>query len=132
MAELNGLRVLLIEDEWRIAAAIEDVLHDLGCEVVGTVEKAQESVARDRFDVALLDLNLHGEMAYSVADTLIAQGKALILLTAYETQLMPDRLRSYPQCQKPCPPNRMAELLSRVVRKSEAKQGSTGASSAKF
>ena len=48
MTDLNGLKVLLVEDEMLIAAEMEATLEDLGCEVVGPfarVGQAREALA---------------------------------------------------------------------------------------
>jgi CheY-like chemotaxis protein len=63
MGELASLRVLVVEDEGGIALLIEDMLEQLGCEVVGsiaTLDKALTFAATQSFDCALLDVNLAG------------------------------------------------------------------------
>ena len=55
MAELSGLRVLVVEDEALIAMALEDILLDLGCTVIGpasTVETALDLLLREQRPVA--------------------------------------------------------------------------------
>ena len=72
---LNGhpCRVLVVEDEALIAMLVEDMIHDSGGEMVGPAAKLSDAVdlARNaQADVALLDLNLGGALAYPVADVL--------------------------------------------------------------
>jgi len=63
---LSGrLRVLIVEDEALVADYIADVLEEAGHEVAGfaaTGEKALEALARDRVDLAILDIKLKGSM----------------------------------------------------------------------
>jgi two-component system, response regulator PdtaR len=63
---LNGrLRVLIVEDEALVADYIVDVLEEVGHQVAGfaaTGEKALEALARDRVDLAILDIKLKGAM----------------------------------------------------------------------
>jgi CheY-like chemotaxis protein len=59
------LRVLVVEDEALVADYIADVLEEAGHEVAGfaaTGEKALEALARDRVDLAILDIKLKGLM----------------------------------------------------------------------
>lgn len=41
--ELKGLRVLVVEDESMVSMLIEDMLHDLGCTVVGTFARFDDA-----------------------------------------------------------------------------------------
>jgi CheY-like chemotaxis protein len=63
---LQGLRLLVVEDEILVAMIIEEMCADLGCEVVAsaaTVAEAVECARRQEFDVALVDMNLGGARA---------------------------------------------------------------------
>ena len=60
---LQGLRVLVAEDEILVAMIIEEMCDQLGCNVVGpfaTVMEALEASRGGDFDVALVDMNLVG------------------------------------------------------------------------
>ena len=103
-SELSGRRVLVVEDESRIAMLIGDVLEDLGCEVVALasrVDEALEKVASLDFEVALLDVNLNGEPSYPVADELAARGMPFVLATGYGAARIPAQLKHAPVLQKP-------------------------------
>lgn len=72
-ADLAGLRVLVVEDEMLNAMLIEDLLLDLGCEVIGpaaTVAGGLELARRERPQAAVLDVNLGSERVYPLADVL--------------------------------------------------------------
>jgi CheY-like chemotaxis protein len=133
MADLDGLRVLVVEDE-AITAMFEAMfLEEAGCEVVGpigTIQEALAQVAEDHFDVALLDMNLHGQWSYPVIDALIAEQLPFVLVTAYEREHLLEPYRKCPCCSKPCPPDRLLDALSRVVAAQEPMPGSAGASGA--
>ena len=72
--DLKGRRVLLVEDEAMIAMLLEDMLGDLGCEVVGpayALATALELAAgAPAIDVAILDVNIGGRPVFEVADAL--------------------------------------------------------------
>lgn len=83
---LLGKRVLVVEDEMLVAMNIEDMLLELGAVVVGPamrIEAALRLARETEFDVAMLDVNLHGGRSYSVAELLRARGKPFIFATGY-------------------------------------------------
>jgi CheY-like chemotaxis protein len=102
---LSGRRILLVEDEMCVAMLLEDMLVDLGCEVVGVahrVAKALAMIAADRsFDMAVLDVNLAGEQSYPVADMLAAHGMPFVFSTGYSQQGISSRYDGVPIVQKP-------------------------------
>ena len=54
-------RILIVEDEPFIALTLEDMLDELGFELVGTVSQVTEALemaGREQVDCALLDVNL--------------------------------------------------------------------------
>ena len=85
--ELAGRRVLLVEDEAMIAMLLEDMLGDLGCEVLGpayAIGQALELAAEHaEIDVAILDVNLGGRPVFDVADLLRARQVPLVFSTGY-------------------------------------------------
>lgn len=69
--DLTGLRILVVEDEMLVAMLIEDMLADLGCEVVGplaNVQDASRAAGTEKLDAAILDLDLDGTPTFPVAD----------------------------------------------------------------
>jgi CheY-like chemotaxis protein len=85
--EFAGRRVLLVEDEAMIAMLLEDMLSDLGCQVIGpayAIEAALELAREhDRIDAAILDVNLAGQPVYDVADALRARNVPVVYSTGY-------------------------------------------------
>lgn len=83
---LSGKRVLVVEDEMLVAMNIEDALTDLGAIVVGPamrLDTALELAANADFDIAMLDVNIHGGRSYAVAELLKSHGKPFIFATGY-------------------------------------------------
>ena len=103
--KLHGLRILVAEDEALILLDIEDMLHDLGCEIVGpvaTVDAAMSAIRQSAMDGAILDVSLHGERITPAADALRARGIRFILCTGYGRN--PDdepAIRDAPRLAKP-------------------------------
>jgi CheY-like chemotaxis protein len=93
---LRGRCVLVVEDGWQLADALKLVLEKMGMVVAGPVSTAKEgeAVARERRpDIALVDVNLNGVMAYALMDRLHALGIRIIVITGYEE--LPPSVRRY-------------------------------------
>jgi len=62
---LESYNILIVEDEFLNAEFIEQVVEQLGHNVVGNVDNAQEAIAiakTQNIDLALMDINLEGEI----------------------------------------------------------------------
>jgi CheY-like chemotaxis protein len=97
-------RVLVVEDEWLVAMLLEDMLAELGHVVVGpvaTLDDALTAVQQDGFDLALLDMNLNGQSATSVADRLADRGIPFACTTGYGRTDLDERFRGRPILHKP-------------------------------
>ena len=113
--ELGGRRVLVVEDESRIAMLIRDTLEDMGCEVVATAARFDDAFQKATslpFDVALLDVNLNGETSYPIAQALAERGRAFVFATGYGLSNVPESLHNAPVLQKPF----MRRDLERALR----------------
>jgi DNA-binding response OmpR family regulator len=87
LAALRGLCVLVVEDGWQVADALQLLLETMGMVVAGPVATAREAqhVASERCpDVAIVDVNLSGEMAYGLMDWLDDRGTPIIVISGYE------------------------------------------------
>lgn len=87
MLDLDGARVLLLEDEFLIALDAEQILQELGAEQVetaSTLSEAEEHARGGHFDIALLDVNINGEMSFDLAESLRARGVPVVFATGYE------------------------------------------------
>ena len=99
-----GLRVLVIEDESMVAMLLEDTLAEIGCEVIGIASRFDDAVAKAKslaFDIAILDVNLNGRKAFSIADLLAERGVAFVVATGYSVISLPASLQRAPVLQKP-------------------------------
>ena len=83
---IESFRILLIEDEVVIAMTAEDMLEEIGCEVVAQAanfDDAMQCALAGDFDLALVDINLNGVMSLPVAKVLREAGKPFIFTTGY-------------------------------------------------
>jgi CheY-like chemotaxis protein len=86
MNALAGKRVLVVEDEFLVAAMIEDALAEVDAVVVGpaaTLGEGLRLVERETLDLAILDVNLNGERSDAIADALAAQNIPFVRATGY-------------------------------------------------
>lgn len=85
MSVLEGRRVLLVEDESMVAMLAEDMLLDLGCDVVVAMrlDQALAQVEAGDFDLAVLDVNLGSTPSYPVADALFERCVPFLFATGY-------------------------------------------------
>ena len=106
---LAGRRVLVVEDEALIAMNLQEMLDELGCVVVAAtrVEEALAAVQDGGIDAVLLDVNLHGQPSFPVADALAARAVPFVFATGYGVHALREDLRDRPVLPKPF---RMGEL----------------------
>jgi CheY-like chemotaxis protein len=101
---LSGLRVLVVEDSWHVATAIESLLRSFGAEVAGPVAStadAERLLAEQLPDVAIVDINLRGgELAYDLIDKLNDLAVRVIVVSGYSA-LGCTRTKSLPCCRSP-------------------------------
>jgi DNA-binding NarL/FixJ family response regulator len=113
---VDGLRVLVVEDEALIAMELEDRLAAMGCVVVGpaaNVARALALLASERPDLALLDVNLGRERSTPVAEALRAAGVPFLLATGYDdAQLTEAAFRDAPRLGKPVDGRKLALAIA--------------------
>ncbi len=102
---LRDRRILVIEDEYLIAMGLQEALENAGSVVVGpvpSIDKAIQTIdAEPHIDAAVLDVNLGGALAYSVADKLIARKIPFVFTSGYEDNVLRNRYAHVKTCPKP-------------------------------
>jgi CheY-like chemotaxis protein len=118
---LQGLRVLIVEDEALVAMLVEDYLVELGCVVAGSarrVSRALESLENSQVDAAILDLNVNGEDITPVIETLDARGTPFIFASGYEEKNLDQRWGARRVLQKPFNSQELGQALHSLVSES--------------
>lgn len=116
--ELAGKRVLVVEDEMLVAMLVEDMLADAGCVVVGPFARlsaALEAARVEAVDVALLDVDVAGEMVFPVAHALEERGIPFLFVTGYGQAVLPPDRPHWTACTKPFQPEHLTERLAQVM-----------------
>jgi DNA-binding response OmpR family regulator len=116
-SDLSGRRVLIVEDRYLIATEVADAVEDLGGEVLGpvsSVRAAAELLRKQPPDLALLDVNLDGEMVFPLAENLERVSTPIIFLTGYNAETLPAPWRDTPRLVKPVDPAALRHMLLHV------------------
>lgn len=85
---MKSAKVMIVEDEALVAMMVEDMLQDLGCEVIASFGAVADALAwlgcgHPPPDGAVLDVNIGGEMVFPVAEELRERGVPFVFATGY-------------------------------------------------
>jgi CheY-like chemotaxis protein len=115
-SSLQGLRILVVEDNFLVAEVIRDMLAASGCVIVGPVARLDEGVrlaGLEALDGAVLDVNLNGERCYPIARALRDRGVPYLFLTGYDddSAMAPQELKPARHLSKPVLEAHLVEAL---------------------
>lgn len=101
VSALRGLQVLVVEDEFYIAAALQSYLEDAGAKIhtVATVAEANAFLDAASVSGAVLDIRLSRDVVYRLADRLVANDVVVVFFSA-DFFTMPSRFARFPQISK--------------------------------
>jgi len=97
-------KVLIIEDNYVVAAHLAAALEDDGFKVVGPVRTAASAICRideEALDGALLDVRLREGNAVDVASALRAHRVPFVIVSGYSRDMLPTELKDAPYVGKP-------------------------------
>lgn len=113
-----GLRILVVEDEFLVALALQDMLTDFGCTVVGphsTIEEASAAAETEPLDGALLDIDIRGQPIDPVVERLTRRGIPLVLCSGHAERPGEDgpgaRHAGLPRIVKPYGPEAVRQAM---------------------
>ncbi len=116
---LRNRRILVVEDEFIIAADLQHRLERVGAVVIGpacSVERALALIASEPdLDAAVLDMNLGGKMAYPVADALADRRLPFVFTSGYGEAMLRERHPNAVNCDKPYEFRALAIALEGVM-----------------
>jgi DNA-binding response OmpR family regulator len=101
---LEGLCVLVVEDDYFIAVEMCSALRAAGAEVIGPardMETGLAAVRDEQVDCAVLDINLRGRLAFQLATELRARKVPTIFATGYDSTMIPPELADVTRFEKP-------------------------------
>ena len=115
---LQGRRVLIVEDEPLVGQLLQEMVEEDGATVVMLAQTVAEAVAAARScvaDVAILDINLRGEMSYPAAAELTRRGVPVLFVTGYAREGIPADLAKTPVLPKPYTSEQIVTSVTRLL-----------------
>lgn len=82
----ESLRFMIVDDEAIIALNLECMLEDLGhtvIETVSQVDRGMEVARTSDIDMAILDINVRGELSFPIAEILRSRSVPFIFSSGY-------------------------------------------------
>ena len=106
--------ILLAEDEMLLAMMLEDRLNASGYRVIkaARLAKCLELAESASIDLAILDINLAGEVSFPVALVLRRRGIPFVFSSGYDDQDLPEAWRNEKVLQKPYDTRQLAAALT--------------------
>ena len=116
----KGARVSVVEDGWQVADSLILLLEQMGMIAVGpaaTSEDARRLATQCPLELAIVDVNLKGEMAYELINWLHDRGTPVIVISGYHD--LPAQLKRYSAIlYKPFTPDALLTTVRRAMGRS--------------
>ncbi|WP_315924901.1 response regulator [Mesorhizobium sp. SP-1A] len=121
---LEGVRIVVLEDEYLIAMDVEQLCRDNGAEDVTIVQNLSEIEADSlgkHFDAAIVDMMLNGESTLEFSRRLLALGMPFVIASGYlTTEEIGALLPGVGFVEKPYAGNDLVEALAQALRRGSA------------
>ncbi|WP_291711032.1 response regulator [Bradyrhizobium sp.] len=117
--------ILIVEDEALIRMMLVEMVEDLGHKVVGEagrIDEAQSLAETLEYDLAILDIHLHGANAEPVAQVVRSRGRLLFFLSGYGSNGIPIGFDGTPTLDKPCTPGNLKRMIDAVLSNERPEQ----------
>lgn len=113
----DGTRLLLVEDDRMLGVIVEELLEMRNYRVSRcvTVGAALAAIEYELPDLAVLDINVRGEVVFPVADMLAEAGVPFVFVTAAHADTLPAQHGSRPLIRKPFQLDELAAQLQALV-----------------
>jgi DNA-binding response OmpR family regulator len=114
---LEGLRVLVIEDDFYLATDTQAALEQAGADVLGPCPDAASAldiIVRQSPDCAILDVNLGAGPTFETAEALRSWRIPFLFVTGYDAEFIPPRFRNIEHLEKPINAEGLVSALSRM------------------
>jgi CheY-like chemotaxis protein len=119
MQNLEGKRILVVEDEPLIGIMLTDILESAGCVVLGPaydVRQALNLLADDGIDCAVLDVNLgSGQTSAPIADALEERKIPFMFATGYGEDALRTKDRERFRVDKPYDDDQVYLALQKCI-----------------
>src|ERR1700751_788872 len=97
--------ILLVEDEALIRMMLVEMIEELGHRIIaeaGKIDDARAAAQIEGYDLAILDINLHGTNVGPVAEAIRRRGLPFFFMSGYGSSGVPHGFEGTPVLAKPC------------------------------
>ncbi len=126
-ADLQGCRVLVVEDDALLALVYDEFLQDAGADVVGpaaTVAEGGKLAEANGISVALLDVRLGDAEVWPVARILAGKGVPFVFCTGhFSSGSIPAEWSGRPVLTKPVRPTQVVAALVKALASGDPEPG---------
>ena len=119
MPDPLSAQVMIVEDDALLALDLASTVRGAGLQVVGpfsSVDAAVRAVAVHQPDIAILDIDLQGQLSFPVADALAAANVPFVWLSGSSAEVLPSPYRSRPFASKPIADVGILQLIAQVLK----------------
>ncbi|MET3973063.1 CheY-like chemotaxis protein [Bradyrhizobium sp. i1.4.4] len=124
---MNGVSILLVEDEALIRMMLVGMIEELGHSVVaeaGNCGEGQSLAKSAAYDLAILDINLQGTNCGPIAKTVVDRGLPLLFLSGYGSAGVPAGYEGVRVVNKPCTIEFLKLAIERCLAEHSTQQSS--------
>lgn len=110
----DGVRILVVEDEYLIAIYLQDLLAEFGYDdvhIAGNLDRGYELLRTLAPDFAILDVNIGERLVFPLATEIAGRDIPLIFSTARSADEFPSEWRDHTVIPKPLEPERLRRAL---------------------
>lgn len=114
--------ILLVEDEALIRMMLVQMVEELGHRViaeVGSVDDGRSLAEIEEYDLAILDVNLHGVNVKPVAEAVKSRGLPFFFLSGYGSSGVPRGFEGTPVLAKPCALDKLQHTIDAILLNGE-------------
>jgi DNA-binding response OmpR family regulator len=109
------LRILIVEDQHLVSESMKQDLQRMGVLVIGPASSVSTALrmldAAPIVDGAILDIDLHGETSFPIADALRERDVPFVFSSGYDERLIPEPYQDVTRCEKPADVRTMVEAI---------------------
>lgn len=110
---LEGLKILILEDEFLIAMDVEQLCLENGAAQVTVVSDLAGAADNPDFDAAIVDVYLNGVSTFDFAETLKQAGKPFVFASGYSDNA--EVMRRFPGIKLVSKPYSGSDLIEAVA-----------------
>jgi len=117
---LEGLAILVVEDDYYLADDTQRALAAAGAKVAGPYARTADSLSRlaeGQVDCGVLDVNLGDGPSFATARALRQRRVPFVFLTGYGREILPEGFDDVELLQKPVDPRTLIDAVARACGK---------------